>query len=73
MFGVKWITKGKDNDMEVYQAKILKIGGLILIPHIYKLFNVAAKKGFIEPWNQNLIVPIFKSGDKKNSLIIRPL
>jgi hypothetical protein len=42
-FGVKWITKGKANDIKGYQAKILKIGGSILIPHIHKLFNLEIK------------------------------
>jgi hypothetical protein len=27
-FGVKWLAKGKAKDIEGYQAKILKIGGL---------------------------------------------
>ena len=45
-FGVKRLANGKANDIEGYQAKILKIGGPVLIPHIHKLFNQAVKQGF---------------------------
>ena len=67
-FVVKRLANGKAKDIEGYQAEIFKIGGPILIPHIQKLFNIAVKKGFPKPWTQNLIVPIFKNGDKKHSL-----
>jgi hypothetical protein len=40
-FGVKRLSKGKVEDIEGYQDKILKIGGTILIPHIHNLFNLA--------------------------------
>ena len=40
----------KAKDIEGYQAEILKIGGLVLIPHIHKLFNQAVKQGFPKPW-----------------------
>jgi hypothetical protein len=65
-FGVKWPQKGKAKDIEGYQPEILKIGGPILIPHMRKLFNLSIQQGFPKPWNQSLIVPIFKSGDKRN-------
>ena len=45
---------------------MLKIGGPILIPHIHKLFNIEVKQGFPTPWNQSLIILIFKSGDKND-------
>ena len=66
-FWVKRLANGKSKDIEGCQAEILKIGRPILIPHIYKLFSLAVKKGFPTPWNQSLIIPIFKSGDKKDS------
>ena len=64
--------------IEGYQEEILKIGGLVLNPHIHKLFNEAVKQGFPKPWNQSLIIPIFKSGDKNNpsnyqTIMISPL
>ena len=62
-FGVKHLANGKAKDIEGYQDEILKIGGLVLIPHIHKLFNQAVKQGFPKPWTQSLIIPIFKSGD----------
>jgi hypothetical protein len=65
-FGVKRLSKGNNKDIEGYQDEILKIGGLILIPHIHKIFNLAIQQGFPKPWNQSLIVPIFKSEDKSN-------
>jgi hypothetical protein len=65
-FGVKWLSKGKAKDIERYQVEILKIGGPVLIPHIYKLFNLAIQQGFPKPWTQSLVIPIFKSRDKRN-------
>jgi hypothetical protein len=65
-FGVKRLTNGKYKDIEGDQTEILKIGGPILIPNIHKLFNLVVKKGFPKSWTQSLIVPIFRSGDKKN-------
>ena len=44
----------------------LKIGGPVLIPHIHKLFNIEVKQWFPTPWTQNLIIPIFKSGNKND-------
>ena len=60
------MANGKAKDIEGYQAEILKIGGLVLIPHIHKLFNQAVKQGFPKPWTQCLIIPILKSGDTNN-------
>jgi hypothetical protein len=54
-------------DIEGYQAKILNIGGPMLIPHIHELFNLVVKHGFPKTWTQSLVVPIFKSGDRSNS------
>jgi len=65
-FGVKQLANGKAKDIKGYQAEILKIGGPILIHHLHKLFNLAVKQNFPKPWNQSLIVPIFKCGDKSN-------
>ena len=65
-FGVKHLTNGKDKDIEVYQEDILKFGGLVLIPHIHKLFNVVVKQGFPTPCIQSFIIPNFKSGDKND-------
>jgi hypothetical protein len=42
-FGVKRLANGKAKDIEGYQAKKIKIGRPILIPHIHKLFNLAVK------------------------------
>jgi hypothetical protein len=66
MFGFKRLSKGKYKDIEVYQSEILKIGGPILIPHIYNLFTLTIYQGFQKPWTQSLIVAIFKSGDNNN-------
>jgi hypothetical protein len=63
-FGVELLANGKAKDIEGYQAETFKIGGPILIRHIHKLFNLAFKQGFPKPWMQNLIVPIFKKGDR---------
>ena len=65
-FGVKHLENGKAKDIEGYQAKILKIGGHVLIPHMHKLFNQVAKQGFPKQRIQSLIIPIFKSGDTNN-------
>ena len=65
-FGVKCLENRKPKDIEWYKAKILKIWGHVLILHIHKLFNLVVKKGFPTPWTQNLIIPIFKSGDKND-------
>jgi transposase len=35
--------------LEGYQAKIFKIGGPILIPHIHNLLNLEVKQGFPKP------------------------
>lgn len=72
------MANGKAKDIEGYQAKILKIGGHVLIPHIHKLFNFVVKQGFPTPWTKGLIIPIFKSGDKNNpsnywTIMISPL
>ena len=45
-FGVKRLANGKSKYIEGYQVEILKIGGLVLILHIQKLFNLVVKKGF---------------------------
>ncbi len=42
-FGVKRLANGKAKDIKGYQAKILKIGGHVLIPHIHNLFNQVVK------------------------------
>jgi len=60
-FEIKKLTNGKARDIEGYQTKIFKIGRSICIPHIHMLLNLAIKQGFPKPWNQSLIVPIFKS------------
>jgi hypothetical protein len=77
-FEVKRLINGKDKDIEGYQAKIFKIRGPILIPHIHKLFNLAVKQGFPKPWMQSLIVPIFKNGDRNipsnyRTILISPI
>jgi hypothetical protein len=43
---VKRLGNGKAKDIEGYQAEIFKTRGLILIPHIHKLFNLVVKQGF---------------------------
>jgi hypothetical protein len=63
-FGVKWLANEKAKDIEGYQDEMFKIRGPILIPHIHKLFTFAVKEGFPKLWMQNLIVPIFKNGDR---------
>lgn len=65
-FGVRQLAKGKDKDNEGYKVEILKIGGLILVPHIYNLFNLVVKHDILKSWTQRLILAIFKSGDKTN-------
>ena len=65
-FRVKHLANEKAKDIEGYQAKILKIGGLVLIPHIHKPFNRVVKQGFPTPWTQSILIPIFKSGDKND-------
>ena len=60
------MENGKAKEIEGYQDEISKIGGLILIPHIHKLFNQAVKQGFPKPWTHGLIIHIFKSGDRNN-------
>ena len=77
-FEVKHLGNGKSKYIEGYQAEILKIGGLFLIPHIHKLFNLVVKQGFPTPWTQSLIIPAFKSGDKNDpsnyqTIMISPL
>ena len=47
--------------------EISKIGGLVLIVHIHKLFNLAVKEGFPTPSTQSLIIPTFKSADKSDA------
>ena len=69
---------GKAKYIEGYQVEILKIGGLVLIPHIRKLFNQVVKQGFPKPWTQSLIIPIFKSGNTNNpsnyqTIMINPI
>lgn len=65
-FGVNCLANGKYKYIEGYHTEILKIGDLVLIPYIHKLFNQAVKRGFPKPWIQSLIIPIFKSGDTNN-------
>ena len=65
-FGVKRLANGKSKDIEGYQAEILKIRGIVLIPYIHKPFNLEVNQGFLTPWTQSLIIPIFKSGDKND-------
>ena len=64
--GIKRLVNGKAKDIEGYQSEILKIGAPVLIPYFHTLFNLAVKHGFPKQWNQSLVVPIFKSGDKDN-------
>ena len=73
MPGVKRMENGKAKDIEGCQEEILKSGGPILIPRTHKLLNQAVKQGFPKPWTQSLIIPIFKSGDTNNPLIIGQL
>ena len=47
--GVKRLANEKAKDIEGYQAKILKIGSPVLIPHIHKLFIQVVKQGFPKP------------------------
>jgi len=63
-FGVKQLGNGKAKDIESYQAKTFKMGVLVLIPHVDKLFELLVKQGFVKPWKQSLTVYLIKSGDK---------
>ena len=64
-FFVKRLANGKAKDIEGYQAEIFKIRGLILIPHIHKIFNLAVNQGFPKPCMQRLVGHILKNGDRK--------
>jgi hypothetical protein len=55
---------GNLRTLKATKMKFLKSEGLILIPHIHKLFNLVVKQGFPKPWMKSLIVPIFKNGDR---------
>ena len=72
-FGVNRLANGKAKDIEIYEVKILKIGGPVLTPHIHKLFNEVVKQGFPKPWTQSLIIHIFKSGDTNNPSIYQTI
>jgi len=77
-FGIKCLANGKSKDIEGYKEEILKIRAPVLIPYIHNIFNMVVKHGFPKLWTQNLIIPIFKSGDKNNpsnyrTLMINPL
>jgi hypothetical protein len=72
-FGVKWLSKVKAKDIERYQDEILKIGGIFLIPHLHKLFNLAIQQGLPKPWTEILILIIFKGGDKINPFNYRTI
>jgi len=43
-FGVKRLDKRKTKEIKGYQEEILKIEGLVLIPHIHKIFNLVGLK-----------------------------
>jgi hypothetical protein len=47
---VRRLADWKSKDIEGYQDEMLKIRGHILIPHIHKLLNLAAKQGFSRPY-----------------------
>ena len=47
--------------------KVLMIDKSVIVPNIHKIFILSAKQGFPNPWNQSLIIPIFKSGEKNNN------
>ena len=68
----KWESKSHQK-LNNYYIKNLNIGELFLILHIHKLFNLTIKQDFPKPWTQSLIVPIFKSGDKKNPFKYRTI
>jgi hypothetical protein len=77
-FGFKRLMEGKGKDIEIYQAKIIKIKVLIPIPCIQKLFNLLVKKGFPKPWTQSPIVHVFKICHKSSpsnyrTIMISPL
>lgn len=63
-FGVKRLANVKAKNIKGYQDENFKMGGLLVIPHMHKLFNLKVKQGFDKPWTYSLIVSILKSGDK---------
>ena len=50
----------------VRKLKVLTIDRLVLIHNIHNPFNILVKKDFPNPWNEILIIPILKSGEKYN-------
>ena len=67
------MANGKAKDIEGYQAEILKIGGLVLIPHIHKLFNQAVKQGSLNLGLRASLSLFLKVGIQITPLIIRQL
>ena len=77
-FRINRLAKVKAKGIKGYQAEILTIGGSILIHRIHKLFNLAVKKSFPDPWTQSLIFPTFTRGARSNpsncrTVMISPL
>ena len=61
-FGINRLAKVKTKGIKGYQAEILTIGGSILIHRIHKLFNLAVKKSFPDPWSQPHFSYFYKRG-----------
>lgn len=69
-FGIKQLAKGKTKGIEGYQLEILKIGGPILIPHI---FNQQSSMAFLKLGIKASLFLFLKAGIKTTPKIIRPL
>jgi uncharacterized membrane protein YqiK len=72
-FWVKWLTKEKDKGIEEYQAQILKLGGHVLIPYIYNIFNMEINIFPIDGHKEGLLFLLLNQREKTTPQIMRLL
>jgi hypothetical protein len=58
------LKKYKSPGSDQIPAELIQAGGEILLPVIHKLNSVWNKEGLPAQWNESIILPIHKKGDK---------
>ena len=71
---IRNLKTSKSTGIDNIPAKILKIFPNIIGPSITKIFNISLNSGiFVDEWKMDLVLPIYKSDDKRQCENYRPI
>ena len=71
---IRNLKTSKSTGIDNIPAKILKTFPNIIGPSITKIFNISLNSGiFVDEWKMDLVLPIYKSDDKRQCENYRPI